>query len=65
MAFDPDKLIDGVGPAIGLTIDPAHRDGVARFLRIAESMAQTVDAAPLPENSLDLAAVFTPVAPDD
>ncbi|MEM7523683.1 MAG: DUF4089 domain-containing protein [Pseudomonadota bacterium] len=65
MAFDPDKLIDGAAAAIDLPIAPAHRDGVGRFLRIAAEMAKTVDAAPVPEKTLDLATVFTPITPPE
>lgn len=65
MAFDPDGLIDGVAPALGLVIPEANRAGVRVFLSVAASMAETLSAAPVPAETLDLATVFRPVSPDD
>lgn len=65
MSFDPDALIDGVAPAMGLSIEEENRAGVRTFLNVAAAMAAVVEAAPVAEETLDLAAVFHPVAPDD
>ena len=59
-AFDPDALIDALSPALDLAIDPAWREGVATYLRVAEKMARLVEAAPVPEDDAELAAVYRP-----
>ncbi|MFD1626841.1 DUF4089 domain-containing protein [Azospirillum griseum] len=42
-AFDPDRHIDAMAPALGLDIRPEWRVGVAGFLAVAASMARLVE----------------------
>jgi hypothetical protein len=60
---DPDVLIDTVAPLLGLTVTAAQRPGVTTFLKVAQSMAEVLQAAPLPDDNLDQAPVFRPGAP--
>jgi Protein of unknown function (DUF4089) len=59
-AFDPDRHIDAVAPAAGLTITADQRPGVIRFLTVAHAMAAQVFAAPLAQDTLEIAPVFRP-----
>ncbi len=51
-------------PLVGLTITGAQRPGVARFLSLAGTMAALVYSVPLPDETLELAPIFRPGAPD-
>jgi hypothetical protein len=62
-AWDPDQHIDAVAPLLGLAVTEAQRPGVRRFLAVAKTMAETVEAA-CPPDALDLAPVFVPVVPE-
>ena len=58
-----EAYVDAAAPALGLTLDPAHRPGVLQFLALAAGMADTVDRVPLAPH--DEAAVhFTPISPE-
>ena len=46
-AADWDAYIDAVAPAVGLTLDPGWRPGVARFLALAAGMAARLEAVEL------------------
>ncbi|MEM6849537.1 MAG: DUF4089 domain-containing protein [Pseudomonadota bacterium] len=61
--FDPDAHIDSASPAVGLTIDPAYREGVKRFLLLAAEMADALNEADLAPNKQAHAPVFTPPKP--
>lgn len=56
--FDPEDYIRTVSPTLGLTVAADHMPGVSTFLSIAKGMADTLDAAPVPDRSLELASVF-------
>ena len=56
--FDSVAFIRTMAPSLGLSLDEERVDGVSVFLSIAKGMADTLDAAPVPENSLELASVF-------
>lgn len=58
--FDPEAYIQQVAPLLGLELDAERGAAVAAFLAIAKSMADRLEAAPLPAGSLDLAPVFLP-----
>ncbi|KPF71017.1 hypothetical protein IP69_08010 [Bosea sp. AAP35] len=58
--FDPARHLDAIAPALGLTITDQQRPGVLQFLAIAQGMAAIVGAAPLDQDSLELAGVFRP-----
>jgi hypothetical protein len=58
--FDAEALIDALSPALGLTIEPSGRAGVAMYLRVAERMARVLEAAPAPDDEAELAPVFRP-----
>lgn len=58
--FDAARHIDAVAPTLGLTVTDERRPGVALFLTIARSMAETVAAAPVPEGGFHLAPAFRP-----
>lgn len=60
--FDADAFIDGAAPAVGLSIDPEHREGVKKFLLIAAEMAKTLAEADLDPNEQAHAPVYTPAA---
>jgi Protein of unknown function (DUF4089) len=62
-AFDPDRHIDAVASAVGLTITAEQRPGVIRFLAVAHAMAAQAFAAPLAPDTLEIAAVFRPGSP--
>ena len=59
----PDALIDGLAPLLGLEITPEQRPGVIRFLAVAADMAALLDAAPVAPDHLARASVFVPVVP--
>jgi hypothetical protein len=66
LVFDPEGIIQVVAPALGLTIRDEYRLGVLAFLGVAQAMAKLVFAAPLHEDSMEMAAVFSPgVSPAD
>lgn len=56
--FDPEAFIKVTAPTLGLDLDEDRVAGVAVFLSIAKGMADTLDAAPVPDRSLELASVF-------
>lgn len=56
--MDAEKYMDAAAEALGLSIAPEWRPGVAGFLAIAAGMAATVEAAPLDEDELSPAPVF-------
>ncbi|PWC53977.1 DUF4089 domain-containing protein [Azospirillum sp. TSO22-1] len=58
-AFDPDKHIDALAPALGLEIRPEWRAGVAGFLTVAAAMADLVEAA-VDDSMAEGAAVYRP-----
>jgi hypothetical protein len=60
--WSPDRHIDAMAPLLGLEVTEAHRPGVRRFLEVAKTMADLVEAA-TPPDTLDLAPVFVPVPP--
>lgn len=62
-SFDPHRHMEAVAPAMGLSIDEAHRPGVAAFLTLAHAMAAKLMSAPLADDSLDPAPVFRPGIP--
>lgn len=58
--FDPAAHLDAMAPSLGLTITTEQRQGVIRFLAAAQAMAEIVQAAPVAEDTLELAPVFRP-----
>jgi len=60
--FDPERHLDAMAPALGLTITAGQRPGVLQFLAIAQRMAQIAETCPLDDDALDLAPVFRPGA---
>lgn len=60
--FDPERHLDAMAPALGLTITAGQRPGVLQFLAIAQRMAQIAATCPLDDAALDLAPVFRPGA---
>lgn len=61
-AFNPGAHIDYMAPLLGLTITPEQRPGVEQFLNVAQGIASFVATAPLADDDLILANVFTPGA---
>jgi len=61
--FDPARHLEVMAPTLGLTISEAQKPVVLQFLAIAHSMARIVDAAPLPDDKLELAPAFRPGLP--
>ena len=57
--FDPEILIDAMGPMVGLDIPAEYRAGVVANLRIAAAMAAIVLSEPLGDHA-EPAPVFTP-----
>jgi hypothetical protein len=57
---DPAAHLDAMAAALGLAITAEQRPGVMRFLATAEAMARIVQAAPVGEDTLELAPVFRP-----
>lgn len=62
--FDPAAHLDAMAPALGLCITPEQRQGVIRFLSVAQAMAEIVQAAPIADDALELAPVFRPGRPE-
>jgi len=60
--FSPSAHIDYMAPLLGLMITPAQRPGVEQFLNVAHGIASFVATAPLADDELAMAAVFTPGA---
>ena len=56
--FDPEAYIRSVAPTLGLKLEAGQIPGIAVFLSIAKDMAETLDAAPVTDGTLDLASVF-------
>lgn len=56
--FDAESYIRSMAPSLGFSLDEDRVAGVSVFLSIAKGMADILDAAPVPENSLELASVF-------
>lgn len=61
--FDPAAHLDAMAPALGLSITAEQRQGVIRFLSVAQAMAEIVQAAPIGDDTLELAPVFRPGRP--
>ena len=61
---DAARQLDALASMVGLTITGAQRPGVARFLSLAGTMAELVYSVPLPDDTLELAPIFRPGAPD-
>lgn len=59
-ALDPARHLEAMAPALGLTISEAQKPAVLQFIAIAHGMAQLVAAAPLADDSLELAPHFRP-----
>jgi hypothetical protein len=57
--FDAERFVDAAAPAVGLTLDPAHRPGVVANIGRVHQMARLVLDFPLAEE-IEPAAVFTP-----
>lgn len=62
--FDPAAHLDAMAPALGLSITAEQRQGVIRFLSVAQAMAEIVQAAPIGDDTLELAPVFRPGRPE-
>lgn len=60
ISVDPDALINSAELTVGITVPDAYRDGVKQHLNIAAGMAQLVFDAPLEDDSLEMAPVFSP-----
>ena len=58
-AFDADRYLDTVAPALGLTIDPAWRAGVLAHLTATAKAAGRVLDFPL-DDEIEAAPVFEP-----
>lgn len=58
--FDPDTAMDTLASLVGLQIPNTSREMVATHLKVAASMADIVYAAPLDNNKMEPANVFTP-----
>ncbi len=63
--FDPERHLEVMAPALGLTISEAQKPVVLQFLAIAHNMARIVGTAPLPDDELALAPNFRPGLPGD
>lgn len=61
--FDPAAHLEAMAPALGLRITAEQRQGVLQFLAVAQAMAAIVQAAPIADDSLELAPVFCPGRP--
>ena len=62
---DFDAYIDAVSGAVGLTIAPEYRPGVAGFLKGAAELAALLEQVPLDDAELVLAPVFRLPGSDD
>ena len=58
-----EAYVDAAAPALGLTLDPAHRPGVLQFFALAAGMADAVDRVPLAPHD-ETAVHFTPISPE-
>ena len=58
-----EAYVDAAAPALGLTLDPAHRPGVLQFFALAAGMADTVDRVTLAPHD-ETAVHFTPISPE-
>ncbi|MCR9073458.1 MAG: DUF4089 domain-containing protein [Alphaproteobacteria bacterium] len=58
--FDADAYIRAAAPMLGFDLDEERIAAVKPFLLIAREMAELLEAAPVPEDTLNLAAVFDP-----
>ncbi len=63
-SFDPAAHLDAMAPALGLSITAEQRQGVIQFLGVAQAMAEIVQAAPIADDTLELAPVFRPGRPE-
>lgn len=59
-AFDADAYIRATAPMLGLDLDEERIESVKPFLSIVRDMVALLEAAPVPEGTLALAAVFDP-----
>ncbi|MGC2785145.1 MAG: DUF4089 domain-containing protein [Roseiarcus sp.] len=57
-AFDPDAVVDAMGPLLGLTLTPESRAQAIVHLRIAAEHAQKLLSVPLADDEQP-APVFT------
>jgi hypothetical protein len=57
--FDAERFVDAAAPAVGLTLDPAHRPGVVANIARIRQMAWLVLDFPLAEE-VEPAPVFVP-----
>lgn len=57
--FDAEAYLEAAAAALELPIDPAHRDGVLKFLDFTARMANSVMDFELPEDT-DPAPIFRP-----
>ncbi|TPE53706.1 DUF4089 domain-containing protein [Amaricoccus solimangrovi] len=55
---DWETYLDAMTPAVGLTLDPASRAGVIRFLGLAAEMAARLEAVEFAPDALDLDATL-------
>lgn len=62
--FDPAAHLVAMAPALGLRITTEQRQGVIRFLGVAQAMAKIVQAAPIADDTLELAPLFRPGRPE-
>lgn len=58
--FDAERHLDAMAGTLDLVVTEAQRPGVLRFLGMAHAMAQVLDQAPVPADSLELASVYRP-----
>lgn len=57
-AFDPEAMVDAMGPLLGLTLTPESRAQTIAHLKIAAEHAQKLLSAPLADQE-EPAPVFT------
>jgi hypothetical protein len=62
--MDTAAYVDAAASAVGLTIDPAHREAVILHVRLAASMAARLDGLALGPQD-ESPNVFRPVGPQD
>jgi hypothetical protein len=58
--FDAEAHLEAVAATLGLTIPPDAAEGAVRYLRLAESMAARLMAAPLDPAAFEQAPAFIP-----
>ncbi len=61
-AFDARAYLDFTAPLAGLEINQDSHPEVVKLLNTTYAMAKMVYSVPLDENTIELAAVFTPCA---